>query len=112
MEPKAKSFGDLITAEGSSLLMTTLSGSAANCINLVKLYLFLLTTEKGIRMCWNGDLKKEKIQAPDGNKMIEVFEEVIHSATYGSVLQKKVVRVKGTVEERMEQINIILCQRT
>jgi hypothetical protein len=46
------------------------------------------------------------------NRMIEVFEEVIHSATYGSVLQNKVVRVKGTVEERMEQIKLILCQQT
>ena len=43
------------------------------------------------------------------NKMIEVFEEVMQGATYGSALQNKIVRVKGTVEERMEQIKLILC---
>jgi predicted ATPase len=42
------------------------------------------------------------------NKMIEVFEEVMNGVTYGSVLQNKVIRVKGTVEERMEAIKIKL----
>jgi hypothetical protein len=78
MEPKAKSFGDLIAAEGSSLALTTLSGSASNCIRLIKLYLFLLTSEKGIRMCWNGDLKKEKVLGSDGVKMTEVLEDRLY----------------------------------
>jgi hypothetical protein len=43
------------------------------------------------------------------NKMIEIFEEVMSGATYGNVLHNKVVRVKGTVEQRMEQIKMILC---
>jgi len=43
------------------------------------------------------------------NKMIEVFEEVIQGATCGSVLQNKIVRVKGTVEERMQAIKLLLC---
>ncbi|NDD52398.1 hypothetical protein EBZ39_00710 [bacterium] len=39
------------------------------------------------------------------NNMIEIFEHVIE--TYN--LQNKVVRVNGTVEQRMEQIKMILC---
>jgi thymidylate kinase len=45
------------------------------------------------------------------NKMIETFEQVI--VTYGNDLfVNKLVRLKGTVEERMEAIKLILCQQT
>jgi thymidylate kinase len=40
------------------------------------------------------------------NKMIETFEQVIIS--YGDLLENKLVRLKGTVEERMEAIKIKL----
>jgi hypothetical protein len=43
--------------------------------------------------------------------MIEVFETVINGA-YGYNIKNKIVRVKGTVEERMEQIKLVLCQQT
>jgi thymidylate kinase len=42
------------------------------------------------------------------NKMIETFEQVIVS--YREILETKIVRLKGTVEERMEAIKIKLCQ--
>jgi hypothetical protein len=44
------------------------------------------------------------------NKMIETFEVVIsnHSDSY---FKNKLIRLKGTVEERMEAIKIILCQQ-
>jgi hypothetical protein len=45
------------------------------------------------------------------DKMIEVFETVINGA-YGYNIKNKIVRVKGTVEERMEQIKLVLCQQT
>ena len=41
------------------------------------------------------------------DKMIETFETVINGS-YGSIIQNKIVRVKGTVEERMEAIKIKL----
>jgi hypothetical protein len=40
------------------------------------------------------------------NKMIETFEQAIKS--YNDLLQNKLVRLKGTVEERMEAIKIKL----
>lgn len=45
------------------------------------------------------------------NKIIESFETVI-SGSYGYGIQNKIVRVKGTVEERMEAIKLLLCQQT
>lgn len=45
------------------------------------------------------------------NKMIEIFETVL-TGSYGYNIKNKIVRVKGTVEERMKDINIILCQQT
>ena len=44
------------------------------------------------------------------NKMIETFEQAIIS--YDDLLKDKIVRLKGTVEERMEAIKIKLCQQT
>jgi thymidylate kinase len=44
------------------------------------------------------------------NKMIETFETVIDGA-YGCNIKNKIVRVKGTVEERMEAIKLVLCQQ-
>jgi thymidylate kinase len=44
------------------------------------------------------------------NKMIETFEQAIIS--YDDLLKDKIVRLKGTVEERMEAIKIRLCQQT
>jgi thymidylate kinase len=43
------------------------------------------------------------------NKMIETFEQAIIS--YDDLLKNKLVRLKGTVEERMEAIKLILCQQ-
>lgn len=45
------------------------------------------------------------------NKMIEVFEHIInvHSETF---LKNKVIRINGTVEQRMKQIKMVLCQQT
>ena len=43
------------------------------------------------------------------NKMIEIFEFVIHKHQDG-LLKNKLVRLKGTVEERMEAIKLSLCQ--
>jgi len=45
------------------------------------------------------------------NKMIETFELVldVHKDSY---FKNKLVRLKGTVEERMEAIKLILCQQT
>lgn len=45
------------------------------------------------------------------NKMIEIFETVI-TGSYGESIKNKIVRVKGSVEDRMKAINIILCQQT
>jgi predicted ATPase len=42
------------------------------------------------------------------NKMIETFEFVLERDK-DTVLKDKVVRLKGTVEERMEQIKLIIC---
>jgi len=44
------------------------------------------------------------------NKMIETFETLLQGS-YGYNIKNKVVRVKGTVEERMEAIKLILCQQ-
>jgi predicted ATPase len=45
------------------------------------------------------------------NKMIESFETIM-SGPYGYSIKNKIVRVKGTVEERMEAIKLLLCQQT
>lgn len=44
------------------------------------------------------------------NKMIEIFEFVIETHK-DNLLKDKLIRLKGTVEERMEAIKLILCQQ-
>ena len=51
---------------------------------------------------------ERSINADFRDKMIETFEFVLERDK-DTVLKDKVVRLKGTVEERMEQIKLILC---
>jgi len=45
------------------------------------------------------------------NKMIEIFEFVLNKHHDG-LLRNKLVRLKGSVEERIEAIKLVLCQQT
>lgn len=62
-----QSYGDLAGAENSHGYRLTLNGVAEACYKLHRLYLFLLTTETGLRLCLDGVLKGESVKGSDGH---------------------------------------------